>query len=213
MWDNFNLSSFNWSESLSLDIIWPIFIILAVIGFYVYTEIRKRKLKKLKYEWTWLLKKTKVSHIARVYHSWNDDTRWYYEYRIESCDDNWVCYRSNSYKNIEYGWRTPEEMRRKYNDVIYDLNNKEVALKLINDNIIRLECELANDPWFFKKKSLKIELETMREYLNIANEWPIKPFVVIKDHKISEGDSIDVYVDPNKDRDYYFDLDFTNERV
>ncbi|MBR4567331.1 hypothetical protein IKO18_02665 [bacterium] len=58
---------------------------------------------------------------------------------------------------------------------------------------------------------LKSELKTLKEYIDIAMEGPINPYVVLKKHRISVGDSINVYVDPEDPRKYYFDLDFVEE--
>jgi hypothetical protein len=95
----------------------------------------------------------------------------------------------------------------------FDLTNKDFAFRQVNDNIARIEWELANDPWIFKKRDLKLELETMKEYLTITEEWPINPYVIICNHKISVWDIIDVYVDPMDLKNYYFDLDFTKEKI
>ena len=52
----------------------------------------------------------------------------------------------------------------------------------------------------------------MKNYLDMANEWPITPYLVCNGHKISVWDSIDVFVNPDKPSQYYFDLDFTKEK-
>jgi hypothetical protein len=188
---------------------------LLIIGFSVFRVVKsyiyKHKMKKLKYEWTWVLKKTKVLAVRERYVSGGEDSSWYYLYRLESEDETSNIYVSESFKDAKHGWRSLEEMRVKYDGVIYDLWNRDEAIRQINDNIHRLEMELQNDPWFFKKRELKKDIESMKKYIDIANEWPITPYLIINSHKISEWDSIDVYVNPDKPEQYYFDLDFTKE--
>jgi hypothetical protein len=174
--------------------------------------LRKRRLKKLKYEWEWVMKKTTVSAVRERYVSWDEDSSWYYLYRLESKDESGNVYNSEEFKNAKHGWRTLEEMKKKYDGVIYDLWDKDNAIKQVSDNIHRLELELQNDPWFFKKMSLKQDLKAMKNYLDMANEWPITPYLVCNGHKISVWDSIDVFVNPDKPSQYYFDLDFTKEK-
>lgn len=174
--------------------------------------LRKRRLKKLKYEWEWVMKKTTVSAVRERYVSWDEDSSWYYLYRLESKDESGNVYNSEEFKNTKHGWRTLEEMKKKYDGVIYDLWDKDNAIKQVSDNIHRLELELQNDPWFFKKMSLKQDLKAMKNYLDMANEWPITPYLVCNGHKISVWDSIDVFVNPDKPSQYYFDLDFTKEK-
>ena len=196
------------------DIIWYVgvgLIILIFIWAWVSSYLRRRKAKKLKYEWTWIVKKTKVSDVGERYVSWDEDSSWYYLYRLESKDDNWNVYKSDEFKDAEHWWRTLEEMVKKYDGEVYDLWNKDVAIRQINNNIQRLEMELSNDPWFFKKRELKKDIEAMKNYIDIANEWPVDPYLVVNWHKISVWDSIDVYIDSENPNLYYFDLDFTKQ--
>lgn len=189
-----------------------ILLVLAVLLFrWIKKYLRKRKINKLKYEWEWVMKKTTVSAVRERYVSWNDDSSWYYLYRLESKDENWNVYSSEEFKNAEHWWRSIEDMKKKYDWVIYDLSDKDNAIKQVNDNINRLEMELQNNPWFFRKMSLKQDIKAMKNYLDIANEWPITPYLICNGHKISVWDSIDVFVNPDKPEEYYFDLDFTKE--
>jgi hypothetical protein len=71
--------------------------------------------------------------------------------------------------------------------------------------------ELQNNPWFFKKIWLNQDIKIMKKYIDIANEWPITPYLVINWHKISVWDSVDVFVNPEKSSEYYVDLDFTKQ--
>ena len=103
-------------------------------------------------------------------------------------------------------------MKVKYDGVTYDLSDKDNAIKQLNDNLHRLEMELQNDPWFFKKRELKKDIEAMKKYIDISNEWPINPYLICNCHKVSVWDSVDVFVDPENPNLYYFDLDFTKEK-
>ena len=194
------------------DIIWYVvvgLILLIFIYIFVSDYLRKRKAKKLKYEWNWIVKKTKVFKIWEKYESWDDYS--YYLYRLESKDETWNVYCSEDFKDAEYGWRTLEDMIIKYDGVTYDLSDKDKAIKQLNDNLHRLEAELQNDPWFFRKRELKKDIEAMKNYIDIANEWPIDTYLVCNGHKISVWDSVDVFVDPENPNLYYFDLDFTKQ--
>ncbi len=191
--------------SVVIIILWWL-LCLGVINF-----LYERKKKKLKYEWTWILKKTKVSVVGERYVSWDEDSSWYYLSRLELKDETWNIYKSECFKDIEHGWRTEEEMKKKYDGIIYDLADKDNAIKQLNDNLYRLEMELQDNPWFFKKMWLKKDIKAMKKYIDIANEWPITPYLVLNWHKISVWDSIDVFVNPDKPSEYYVDLDFTKE--
>ena len=174
--------------------------------------LHKRKIQRLKYEWQWIVKKATVSEVIEKYHSWNEDKSWYYSYSLKAIDENGDFYISESFKNAEHGWRTVGEMKKKYDGVVYDLADKDNAIRQVNDNLHRLEMELQDNPWFFKKMWLKKDIEAMKKYIEIANEWPITPYLVVNWHKISVWDSIDVFVNPEKPTQYYFDLEFTKDK-
>ena len=197
------------------DIIWYVVVgwfLLIFIYIFVWDYLRKRKAKKLKYEWNWVLKRLKVSSVKESYVSWDEDSSWYYLYRLEVKDETWNVYKSEYFKDAEHGWRTVEEMKVKYDGVTYDLSDKDNAIKQLNDNLNRLEMELSNDPWLFKKIWLKQDINAMKKYIEIAKEWPINPYLVCNGHKISVWDTVDVFVDPENPNLYYFDLDFTKEK-
>lgn len=189
-----------------------LFIILYVLYKSIKRYLRKRKAKKLKYEWTWIIKKAKVFDIRKRYVSWDRDSSWYYLYWLEAEDENGNLFNSETFRDAEHGWRTLEDMVVKYDGVTYDLWKKDEAIKQINDNIHRLEMELSNDPWFFKKRELKRDIEAMKRYIDMANEWPVDPYLMCNGHKVSVWDIIDVFVDPGNPELYYFDLDFTKEK-
>ena len=52
----------------------------------------------------------------------------------------------------------------------------------------------------------------MKKYIDMANEWPVDPYLMCNGHKVSVWDIIDVFVDPGNPELYYFDLDFTKEK-
>ena len=190
----------------------PTLLICGVFIFiYVRKYLRKRKAKKLKYEWNWIVKRLKILSVKESYFSWDEDSSWCYLYRLETKDETWNVYKSEYFKNAEHGWRTVEEMKVKYDGVTYDLSDKDNAIKQLNDNLNRLEMELSNDPWLFKKIWLKQDINAMKEYIEIAKEWPINPYLVCNGHKVSVWDPIDVYIDPENPNLYYFDLDFTKQ--
>jgi len=197
------------------DIIWYVvvgWILLIFIYIFVWDYLRKRKAKKLKYEWNWIVKRLKILSVKESYFSWDEDSSWYYLYRLEVKDETWNVYKSEYFKDAEHGWRTVEEMKVKYDGVTYDLSDKDNAIKQLNDNLNRLEMELSNDPWLFKKIWLKQDINAMKKYIEIAKEWPINPYLVCNGHKISVWDTVDVFVDPENPNLYYFDLDFTKEK-
>lgn len=202
-----NRVSMAWEEFAPFLLIFWVVLIFTVVPKY----LRKRKIKKLKYEWGWVMKKAIVSVVGERYVGWDEDSSWYYLYRLEAKDDNWNIYKSDEFKNVKNGWRTVEEMKKKYDGVAYDLSDKDNVIKQLNDNLNRLEMELQNNPWFFKKIWLNQDIKIMKKYIDIANEWPITPYLVINWHKISVWDSIDVFVNPDKPSEYYVDLDFTKQ--
>ncbi len=191
----------------------PLILFIWIVLFvrFIPQYLRKRKINKLKYEWQWIMKKLKVSKIRERYVGWGEDSSWYYLYRLEAEDENWNIYSSERFKDAGHWWRTMEEMKKTHDGVVYDLSDKDNAIKQLNDKIQRLETELSNNPWFFKKLWLYSDLKTLKDYLNIANEWPITPYLICNGHKISVWDPVDVFVNPDNPKEYYFDLDFTKE--
>lgn len=186
-----------------------IWVLLVIITLRKY--LRRRKARKLKYDWKWVMKKTTVYNIGEKYVSWDEYSSWYHLYRLESSDEDGNIYRSENFKNADHWWRTLDDMVVKYDGVVYDLTEKDSAIRQVNENIQRLEMELQNNPWFFKKRELKGDIEAMKKYIDIANEWPIDPYLMCNGHKVSVWDSIDVFVNPDIPKEYYFDLDFTKE--
>lgn len=172
----------------------------------------KRKVRKLKNEW--IMKVATVSAVKECYIEWDKDKNslWHYEYRLEAKDESWKVYCSDLFKNVKHGWRTLKQMKVKYNGVTYDLSDKDNAIKQLTNNIQRLEAEFLKDPWFFKKMGLKIDIKELKEYIEIAKEWPVIPYLIRNGHKISVWDYVNVFVNPNKPKEYYFDLDFTKEK-
>ena len=202
------------SIAILLPLLVPLFIIgviVIIVIVIIKTYLHKRKIKKLKYEWIWAMKKAKVSAVRERYVSWDDNSSWYYLYRLEADDEEWNVYKSEEFRNAEHWWRTLREMIVNYDGVIYDLWNKDEVIRQINDNKHRLEMELQNNPWFFKKMWLKRDIKAMEKYIEIANEWPITPYLVCNGHKISVWDIVDVFVNPENLKEYYFDLDFTKQ--
>ena len=183
-----------------------------IIFLYLRKYLHDNKLRRLKYEWIWVMKKTKVMAIWKRYAKWDSRYSPFYVYRLESVDENGNIYKSKEFEYVNHWWRSLEEMVKKYDGVIYDLWNKEVAIKQIEDNIQHLQTALESNPWFFKKMWLKRDIKAMKKYIEIANEWPITPYLVCNGHKISVWDTIDVFVNPDKPKEYYFDLDFTEEK-
>lgn len=183
-----------------------------IIFLYLRKYLHDNKLRRLKYEWIWVMKKTKVMAIWKRYAKWDSRYSPFYVYRLESVDENGNIYKSKEFEYVNHWWRSLEEMVKKYDGVIYDLWNKEVAIKQIEDNIQHLQTALESNPWFFKKMWLKKDIKAMKNYIDIANEWPINPYLVCNGHKVSVWDSIDVFVDPENPSLYYFDLDFTKEK-
>lgn len=204
-------------------VIWIILLLLFIvtkeINEYLHKQreyLHKQELKKLKYEWMWISKKVIVFDIGKRYVSWDSESFWYNLYRLEAKDENDKIYKSEEFSDefmyAKRWWRTLKQMLIKYDGVLYDLWKKDESIKQINDNIHRLEMELQDNPWFFKKRELKWDIKAMKKYIDIANEWPITPYLEVNWHKISVWDSIDVFVNPENLNEYYFDLDFTKEK-
>jgi len=167
------------------------------------------KAKKLKYEWIWLVRKTTVFNIGKRHVKTQDDS--YDLYRLESKDDGWNVYRSDEFY-MYHEWRTLNDMIKEHNWIIYDLRNKDAAIQQLTNSIKELEMELANNPWFFKKGKIRVDISYLKEFLAIAEEWPVKPCIVCNGVRVYVWDSIDVYVSPEDPKLYYFDLDFTKEK-
>ena len=203
------------TDKIAKLLMWLLFLaffIWFVLFGLVKELLHNRKEKKLKYEKTWILKKTKIFNIGKEYVRINDDSHDYSHdyYRLESKDEDWNIYRSDNFANY-HEWRTLNDMIKKHNWTIYDLRNKDAAIEQLTNDIKQLDMEYDN-AWFFKQEKVRWNIACLEQFLAIAKEWPVKPYIVCNGKRVSVWDSIDVYVSPEDSELYYFDLDFTKEK-
>ena len=155
----------------------------------------------------WNVRKTVLYRIEEVKHNWEDDTVLYSEYWLFTKDAQWNKYMSERFKNLEYHpWRKAEDMKVSYNWITYDLSRTEQSMKQINWNISRLETELATNPDYWKRSAIEKELDKMKEFLSIINEWVSSSYVIINWKRFTIWDMINVFVDPFNSNNYYLDI-------
>ena len=200
-------------ESWEIYIIIYIAVVIIIVSAIVFSNIKlEKRLKSLKLEWTWELKKAKICWVKKEYHRSNSDNWSQTYYYLEAEDEQWNKYRSKVFPNVRHWWRSESEMIKFYNWKEYNLAKKDTAIKQLNEEILYTQLEIDNDPGIFKKLKLKFDLKVLKEYLRIAEEWAIPPYLEINHHRVSVWDTIDIYINPDNPKEYYFDLDFTDER-
>lgn len=194
------------------------------VSILCFIEIKMLKIyfsKKLKYNWIWTIKKIKISSIEKIIHHWktirktiraNQETfQWYFlqanEWENIYCSD-WI--KKNDVQDVLLTPDFPKLYQNYWYE--YDINeiHKKEVLHEINKDINELKDKVDNW-WIFEKISAKKELSTLEENKKIVEQWYQPPYIIVNWHKISVWDTVDVYIDPNNEKNYWMDIDFLFE--
>lgn len=195
--------------------IWTIIFIslILLLCFYIWIKIyiNDSKISKLKWYkkiWWWILKKLKITSIEHYYDPWDENSNWFDWHYLETQEwDKFYC--SNAFEWGKFYWTSLEELKKiyKYYWFEYDEKNRNNVIRSIENEILRNELE-SKDDWFLKSHSKRMDAGIDKKRLNTVKKWYIIPHIEVNWHKISVWDTVDVYIDPNDDKNYWMDIDF-----
>ena len=196
-----------------ISIILSYILIILLLCFYVWIKIyisdtKINKLKWYKKTWWWISKKLKITSIERYYDPWDKNSNWFDWHYLEAQEWDKI-YCSNAFEWGKFHWTSLEELKKiyKYYWFEYDEKNKNNVIRKIESEILKNELEAQAD-WFLKAQSKRMNVCIDKKRLDAVKKWYIIPHIEINWHKISVWDTVDVYIDPNDDKNYWMDIDF-----
>ena len=173
-------------------------------------EAKMDKAKKLKRTGEWILKKVTVTSIEHYETSWDDNSRWFSWYYVEAKEWDMI-YCSDAYSKWRRWW-TPipilKELYRSY-WFEYDENetHKQDVLREYDKRVSEKEFDAENG-WFFKKLAAKWSLFFTKWQREIIEKWYEPAYREVNWHRITVWDTVDVYIDPDDEKNYWMDIDF-----
>jgi len=206
----------NHSKRISNTLFEVISLIIPLFFLYFWVTFLKdslsiNKSKKLKGNWKGIISKVKISSIE--YYA-NKLTRDPFEwYRLQA--KNWdIIYKSETIE-LKMINRLLIDSDLTYNEIYwtywYKYNKNEThkkdVIREINKRISEKQWKSKNI-WLSKKSKLKKDLSILQEDKKLVEEWYQNPFLEINWHKISVWDTVDVYIDPDDEKNYWMDIDF-----
>lgn len=166
------------------------------------------KAKKLKKSWWWTIKKIQISSIEYFQSHKKGWLVWYY---LEAKDGEKI-YLSDGIEKIKVEWEylNPDfdKIYKKY-WYEYDENetHKQDVLKEIDKRKAEEEYDIQNW-WLLKKLTIKWKSLFSKDEKKIVETWYQTPYLEVNWHKVSVWDTVDIYIDPNDEKNYRMDIDF-----
>lgn len=168
------------------------------------------KAKKFKKTGLWIVKKVKITSIEYYESSSDRDSKWFSWYYAEARDLDMI-YCSDAYSKW-HRWGIPvsilKELYRSY-WFEYDENetHKEDVLREYDKRVAEKQYEIENW-WFFKKLIAKWWLFLTKWQREIIEKWYEPAYREVNWHKLTVWDIVDVYIDPDDEKNYWMDIDF-----
>jgi hypothetical protein len=205
-----------WWE-INTDILWALFIILIPVSILLFLSIKASKVylsKNLQKNWKWIIKKIKISAIEEINRrsKWiraNQETFSWYYLQAEDWD---IIYCSDGIEkdDVQEVLIFPD-VSKIYRDFWYEYDKNEThkkeVLKEIDKDMTELEHKI-NNWWFLKKRSAKKELSNLKEDKKLVEMWYQPSYIVVNWRKVSVWNTVDVYIDPDDEKNYRMDIDF-----
>lgn len=199
----FIIKNYTISEIIGWLLLW---LIISIVWFFCYRIDRKTvNAKDLKKTWLWILKKVKITSIEHYHSVWDDWFDWDYLQANE-----WTnIYCSDGFNWGTIKWTSIDMLKDIYRDYWFAYNEKHKidVLKWIDKHIEECRIQMQYS-WFFKRLWSKVILNSYKHAKEIVENWYIPPTLEINWHKISVWDTVDVYIDPKNERNYWMDIDF-----
>lgn len=174
-------------------------------------ELKMDKAKKLKRNGWWIIKKVKITSIERYEtHWWDENSKWFSWYYAEAKEWDMI-YCSDAYAKWHMWWTSLSTIKEIYNSYWYEYDenetHKQEVLKAYNDFIAKKHYE-EQSWWFLKKLSAKWELFFAKWQKEIIEKWYKPPYREVNWKRITVWDTVDVYIDPKDETNYWMDIDF-----
>lgn len=177
-------------------------------------EAKIDKAKNFKKTGWWIIKKVQITSIEHYENSWSDNSKWFSWYYAEAKDWD-IIYCSDAYSEW-HRWGTPisilKEIYRSY-WFEYDENetHKQDVLREYDKRTAEKQYE-AETGGFFKKLIAKWWLFFTKGQKEIIEKWYEPPYREINWRRLTVWDTVDVYIDPDDEKNYWMDIDFLFEK-
>ena len=177
-------------------------------------QIKIDKAKKFKETGWWILKKIQITSIEHYETSSDDNRKWFSWYYAEAREWDMI-YCSDAYAKWHRWWTSTSVLEELYQSYWfeYDKNetHKQDVLREYDKRIAEKRFESENW-WFFKKLIAKCWLYFTKDQREIIEKWYEPQYREVNWNRITVWDIVDVYIDPDDDKNYWMDIDFLFEK-
>lgn len=173
-------------------------------------EAKMDRAKKLKRTGEWILKKVKITSIEHYESSSDDNSKWFSWYYAEAKELD-IIYCSDAYAKWHRWWTSMSILKELYKSYWYEYDENEThkqdVLKEYDKHIAKKEFDAENG-WFFKKLAAKWSLFFTKGQREIIEKWYEPEYREVNWHRLTVWDTVDVYIDPEDEKNYWMDIDF-----
>ena len=189
-----------------------LFFIIVLTWYWIYmvkARLKLKKTKNLKYNWTWIIKKLKVSEICKAKVS--NNRWWSFNVICVKVKDWATSYYSFAYLKWKILWTSKSDLKKIYSEhwFVYDENEsqKKELLNWLEWEISKMDYDIINS-WIIKWLKLNKDMDKLINEKWIVESWSVPQYWKVNYNKISVGDIVDVYIDSNNPEIYWVDIDF-----
>lgn len=191
-----------WEPQLAVLLLIWIWLLPFIICLKWYINLlKKKKIKKNKE----LMKKVNAKVVGFEVWDFNQETHTPTSYYFSASD--WLeSYSSEEFHaTVIWGcWNISETL--KLMQIPYNPEKPEDAIKALDDRLNQIEMELQQHSWP-KTLLLRATYASTQQTKERLESWQT-PYMEFKWHKLSVGDQVNVYVDPENPENYWIDTDF-----
>jgi hypothetical protein len=203
-----NTEDLQWIDLIFVLLVSSTFLIIW-ITMYIHTS-KIYNAKKLKKNWKGFIKKIKISSIERYKTEFNRDSfDWYY---LQAIDWDFIYCSDGINKNKVEEVLLNSDLASIYVSYWYEYDDKETYKKEVLNEIDKEinESEHEAQKWrLLQRISAKEDLSNIYHRKKLIETWYQTPYLaVVNWHKVSVWDTVDVYIDPDDEKNYWMDIDF-----
>lgn len=203
-----NLSEFSKRFELSPALFSIPFFIVWVLWYK--KEAKIDKVKNFKKNGRWNIKKVKITSIEQYESKSDDNSKWFSWYYAEAKEWD-MTYCSDAYEEWHIWWTPISKIKELYKSYWYEYNENEThkqdVLREYDKRIAEKEFEVENG-WFLKKLITKWWLVQMKWQKEIIEKEYEPQYREVNWKRITVWDTVDIYTDPNDEKNYWMDIDF-----
>ena len=182
-----------------------------LIWILIYRKGAKmNRAKKFKINGWWILKKVTITSIEYYETSWNEDSKWFSWYYAEAKEWDMI-YCSDAYSKWRRWWTRIPILKEIYRSYWYEYDENEThkqdVLREYDKRVAERQIDAENG-WFFKKLAAKWALFFTKGQREIIEKWYEPQYREINWNRITVWDTVDVYIDPEDEKNYWMDIDF-----